>query len=72
MRRTHIEQIAAEVFGEPMTIEAKRRVARRTARRGEDKPSPLRDDPVVSAFQKHLGGEIVESRSEGEPMKSNN
>jgi hypothetical protein len=31
-------------------------------RRSEDKPSPLRDDPVVSAFRKHLGGEIVDSR----------
>ena len=24
--------------------------------------SPLRDDPVVQAFQKHLGADIVESR----------
>jgi hypothetical protein len=24
--------------------------------------SPLRDDPVIQAFQKHLGADLVESR----------
>jgi len=24
--------------------------------------SPLRDDPILQAFKKHLGGEIVEAR----------
>ena len=33
----------------------------------DDKPSakavqPLREDPVIKSFQKHLGGEVVESR----------
>ena len=30
--------------------------------RAEDKPAPLRDDPVLSAFRKHLGGELVKER----------
>jgi DNA polymerase-3 subunit gamma/tau len=56
-----IEQIAAEVFGEPVTIEAIAEVVPQN-RRAEDKPSALRDDPIVRAFQKHLGADIVESR----------
>jgi hypothetical protein len=28
----------------------------------EEKPSPLRDDPVVKAFAKHLGGEVVREK----------
>ena len=58
-----LEQLAAEVYGAPtqLVIEtASDRPAE--GRRAEDKPSPLRDDPVVSAFRKHLGGEIVDSR----------
>ena len=56
-----IEEIAAEVFAEPMTIDVK------TDSPAADAPaakssSPLRDDPIVQAFQKHLGADIVESR----------
>ena len=59
--RATIEQIASDVFGEPTTIEA---VTEEPAsgRRDEDKPSALRDDPVLRAFQKHLGAEPVDSR----------
>ncbi|HEY2094503.1 MAG TPA: DNA polymerase III subunit gamma/tau [Thermoanaerobaculia bacterium] len=57
-----IEQIASEVFGEPVTIEAIAEVIPQQTRRAEDKPSALRDDPVVRAFQKHLGADIVEGR----------
>jgi hypothetical protein len=57
-----IEQIASEVFGEPVTIEAIAEVVPQQNRRTEDKPSALRDDPVVRAFQKHLGADIVEGR----------
>jgi DNA polymerase III subunit gamma/tau len=59
-----IEQLAFDVYGEKMTIETKLEGAQQQqlARRAEDKPSALREDPVVKAFQKHLGGEIVESR----------
>jgi DNA polymerase-3 subunit gamma/tau len=56
-----IEQMASEVFGEPVTIEAVAAVVPQN-RREEDKPSALRDDPVMRAFQKHLGAEIVEGR----------
>jgi DNA polymerase III subunit gamma/tau len=56
-----IERIASDVFGEPTTIEAITEVAPQN-RREEDKPSALRDDPVVRAFQKHLGADIVENR----------
>jgi DNA polymerase-3 subunit gamma/tau len=59
--RAVIEQIASEVHGERISIDAKLQGAEPAAagRRAEDKPSPLRDDPVLSAFRKHLGGELV-------------
>jgi DNA polymerase-3 subunit gamma/tau len=62
--RAAIEQIASEFFGERITIEAKseKNQPAAPARRGEDQPSPLRDDPVVRAFQKHLGADLVENR----------
>ncbi len=53
-----LEQIASEVFGAPTAIEV---VTADEAPR-EAKQSPLRDDPIVQAFKKHLGGEIVETR----------
>ncbi|HEX3581071.1 MAG TPA: DNA polymerase III subunit gamma/tau [Thermoanaerobaculia bacterium] len=59
--KTTIEQIASDVFGERVTIEAIAEVMPQN-RRAEDKPSALRDDPVMRAFQKHLGAEIVEGR----------
>ncbi|MEK6374644.1 MAG: DNA polymerase III subunit gamma/tau [Acidobacteriota bacterium] len=57
--RAGLEQIAAEVFGAPVTIEV---ATSEEAPRGEAKQSPLRDDPILQAFKKHLGGEIVETR----------
>jgi DNA polymerase-3 subunit gamma/tau len=59
--RASIEQIASELYGERITIEAKLQDSgpAPAGRRAEDKPSPLRDDPVLSAFRKHLGGELV-------------
>jgi DNA polymerase-3 subunit gamma/tau len=58
-----IEQLASELYGEKMTIETKLESAQQQlGRRTEDKPSALREDPIVKAFQKHLGGEIVEGR----------
>jgi DNA polymerase-3 subunit gamma/tau len=59
--RAALEQIAAEVFGEPMKIDVQ--VDSPAAGAPPVKSSsPLRDDPVVQAFQKHLGADIVESR----------
>ena len=55
-----LEQIATEVFGAPVKIEVA--TAESNAPRPEAKQSPLRDDPVVQAFRKHLGGEVVETR----------
>ena len=59
--RAVIEQVAGDLYGERMTVEARMQDAEPAAagRRAEDKPSPLRDDPVLSAFRKHLGGEVV-------------
>ena len=62
--RTSLEAIASEHYGERVSIEAKLKDAEPapTGRRVEDKPAPLRDDPVLSAFRKHLGGELVKER----------
>ena len=59
--RAAIEEIAAQVYGERMTVEARMQDSEGAApaRRNEDKPSALRDDPVLSLFRKHLGGELV-------------
>ncbi len=59
-----LEELAAEVYGEQVSIDVQTEsaMAGSANRRAEDKPSALRDDPVVQAFAKHLGGEVVESR----------
>ncbi len=59
--KSALEEIAAEHYGERVTVEVKLQDAEPApaGRRAEDKPSPLRDDPVLSAFRKHLGGELV-------------
>jgi DNA polymerase III subunit gamma/tau len=59
--KDQIATIASELFGEKMTVETRvgSASAEAPARRAEDKPSPLKDDPVLSAFRKHLGGELV-------------
>ncbi|HEU4886543.1 MAG TPA: DNA polymerase III subunit gamma/tau [Thermoanaerobaculia bacterium] len=59
-----IAAIATEMSGEKITIETRVAAADAgpTGRRSEDKPAPLRDDPVLSAFRKHLGGELVKEK----------
>lgn len=59
--KDQIAQIASELYGEKMVVETRVGAASTEApqRRTEDKPSPLKDDPVLSAFRKHLGGELV-------------
>ncbi len=58
-----IESIASEIFGMPTTIEAKLDEPQAGGgKRASDQPSALGDDPVVRAFQKHLGGEIIDSK----------
>jgi DNA polymerase-3 subunit gamma/tau len=61
--KDNVAQIASELFGEKMTVETRVGAAAAPAgRRTEDKPQPLRDDPVVSAFRKHLGGELLKEK----------
>ncbi len=62
--RITIEEIASQMYGEPITIEAMTQSAEPApaGRRAEDRPSALTDDPVLSAFRKHLGGELVKEK----------
>jgi DNA polymerase-3 subunit gamma/tau len=57
-----LEEIAAEVFGGPIAVSVEVENAATAASGSETRGGGLRDDPVVQAFAKHLGGEIVESR----------
>jgi len=59
--RETLEQLAAEVFGETMSIDVQLDSPAAAAQAAKAS-SPLRDDPVVQAFQKHLGADLVESR----------
>jgi DNA polymerase-3 subunit gamma/tau len=57
-----IAAIASDVYGETIQIQTRMAAAEPQAgRRAEDKPQPsaLRDDPVLGAFRRHLGGELV-------------
>ena len=58
--KSTLEEIAAEVYGKAMTIEIETEA--KAGARPEEKESPLRDDPVVKAFAKHLGGEVVREK----------
>jgi DNA polymerase III subunit gamma/tau len=55
--REALEEIARQVFGAAMSVE----IVVDAAAPAAQKSSAAREDPVVKAFQKHLGGEIVES-----------
>jgi DNA polymerase-3 subunit gamma/tau len=58
-----LEQLAAEVYGSPTQVVIEVHNEKPAGgRRAEEKPSALRDDPVLSAFRKHLGGELVKER----------
>jgi len=59
-----IAAIASEMMGEKILIDTKVAAADAApaGRRAEDKPAPLRDDPVLSSFRKHLGGELVKEK----------
>jgi hypothetical protein len=54
-----IEELAAEVYGRRITVEIGTAEAKSDGKKAQ---SSLRDDPVVKAFQNHLGGEIVDAR----------
>ncbi|HEV2718953.1 MAG TPA: DNA polymerase III subunit gamma/tau [Thermoanaerobaculia bacterium] len=51
-----LDEIARELFGATVEITVEEKGAESA------KAQPLREDPVVKAFQKHLGGELVEPR----------
>jgi DNA polymerase III subunit gamma/tau len=58
-----LEELAKEVYGAPTQIVIETGTEQpQGGRRAEDKPSPLREDPVVKAFAKHLGGEVVKEK----------
>ena len=60
-----LEQIATEVYGAPTQIIIETSTAQSKNagdHREEDKPSSLQDDPIVRAFAKHLGGEVVKEK----------
>ena len=58
-----IARIASDLFGETITVDVRvGQTEQPTGRREEDKPPPLGDDPVLSAFRKHLGGESVKEK----------
>ena len=58
--RETLETIAGEAFGAPTSVAVQTEA--KTPAAPKEQPSPLREDPVLKAFQKHLGGEVVESR----------
>jgi DNA polymerase III gamma/tau subunit len=58
--KSTLEQIAAEVYGRPMEVVIE--TAENAAAKREEAASPLRDDPVLKAFAKHLGGEVVREK----------
>jgi DNA polymerase-3 subunit gamma/tau len=55
--RQIIEEAAKEIYGGTVKLEV-------ASGNAPDKPAaaPAREDPVLKAFQKHLGGEVVETR----------
>jgi DNA polymerase-3 subunit gamma/tau len=59
-----LDETAAEVFGEPLRVRAEVASAKpQPGRRADDAQSSLTEDPVMKAFAKHLGGEVVQPRS---------
>lgn len=62
--RSILEEIATEFFGKPLRVEAvMAREQPQTDRREAVKTTAVAgDDPVMQAFAKHLGGEVVEPR----------
>jgi DNA polymerase-3 subunit gamma/tau len=62
-----LDEIAAEVYGEGVRVKAAVAVETPVAgRRGEDHKPALSDDPVIKAFQKHLGVEVAPPRKRKE------
>lgn len=61
--RPTVEETAREVYGSPVTLDVELETGSDKVRGSQPATtSPLREDPVIKAFAKHLGGEIVEPR----------
>ncbi len=56
--RAAIEEVAKDVYGAPVTIE----VASNKPTEVPAAKKAANEDPVLQSFQKHLGGEVVETR----------
>jgi DNA polymerase-3 subunit gamma/tau len=55
-----LAEVAHAVYGETVAVDIRvQQPEAGAARRAEDKPAALRDDPVLSAFRKHLGADLV-------------
>jgi DNA polymerase III subunit gamma/tau len=50
---------ASETLGRPISVKVAILSSRAAGEPTEKKSSPLNDDPVINAFRKHLGGEVV-------------
>jgi DNA polymerase III subunit gamma/tau len=60
-----IAKIASEMYGAAIAVEIRVGTPQEqpaAGRRAADKPAPLGDDPVLNAFRKHLGGELVKEK----------
>ena len=55
-----LDEIARDVFGEPVAVAIETAKPRTADGAKQQASPPLKDDPVIQAFQKHLGGEIVD------------
>ncbi|HEX9161195.1 MAG TPA: DNA polymerase III subunit gamma/tau [Thermoanaerobaculia bacterium] len=56
--KSTLEEIASEVCGRPMQVEIE---SAQAGERAAEK-SPLREDPVLKAFNKHLGAEVMREK----------
>jgi DNA polymerase III subunit gamma/tau len=58
--KSTLEQIAAEVYGKPMQIAIE--TTGGGSAKSEEASPPVREDPIIKAFAKHLGGEVVREK----------
>jgi hypothetical protein len=56
-----MKKIASEIAGEPLEVRIQSEAAA-PAEGKRDKKGAVVDDPIIKAFSKHLGGEVVQGR----------
>jgi len=59
--REFLRQVASEVLGKPATVHVALKQA--AAQGAAAQPLPASQDPVLQAFARHLGGEVVGGKS---------